>query len=587
MSCSKLSKTYMKSPKFGCDTSLSCCPRKPVSYHRKCFTQLDTCGGNPEITGGEVIIYVNAGSGNDSNTGDSPTNAMKTLDGAIARLGSNTGTVGIIQLIGTTEFILDNYVFDARDLENKYTRVIIRGTRSDIVNGTATTITIDHGPDIPTITNNPPSETGSEYRWQTINASGLQAGFYNEKYLENLTNGHTYMIKENTATTISVLSADDENPDFNTILPIEVGDKYQIFTISNVIRFTGEVRIDTNINGFVTFDSVRITPTDIYAKLITPRGLNSINLFGCELFFTSALPSGIGKNTLPGSYLFEGCLIKNYSADLAVNVQNHNNGMSNHVHISCIFDNVIWTFLGYSVVNDCWFKDSRASTAGLVYIRYSLFESSVNAVNGSTLETNNGMARLSACSFVDTRSYNANNFAVESDAEGVLTLANNRIITNSSAIKQNIRPSSVLIDRSSITITDVGYFVLSDRNAKFTSQSSIWISTDATSTTSLFRLLDTNATFNIVTVNRNSQNQTVFHASYATKLRLNDIGIGGINLTTVPLILLNSGSHGVGEDIASTVPGSVLRVGGNSPGGLTTQNDLASVTSENCFWMQV
>jgi len=416
----------MKSPKFGCDPDTKCSFRRPISYHRKCFSQFDACGGNPEIVGGDVIIYVDARLGNDSNSGDSPSSPMKSLDSALTRLGSLTGNVGIIQLIGNTEFVLpEDYVFDARDLENKYTRVIIKGTRSSVVNGTVSTITIDHGPNIPTITGSLPTETGSEYIWQTINASGLVSGFYNEKYLDNLTNGHMYTIKENTGMTISVISADDESPDQNDMLSIEVGDKYQIFTISNIIRFSGDFRIDTNIEGFVSFNSVRITPTDEFAKLISPTGLRSVHFFGCELFYTHTHPSGVLINTYPGSYLFEGCLIKNYSTSSQSNVQSHNNGMSNHIHISCIFDNRAWALLGYNVLNSCWIKETRILTAGLVYIRHSLFESSVQPLNLPLLEVNNGSARISDCSFIDTRSYSASNYVVESDAEAQLTLVSN------------------------------------------------------------------------------------------------------------------------------------------------------------------
>jgi len=128
---------------------------------------------------------------------------------------------------------------------------------------------------------------------------------------------------------------------------------------------------------------------------------------------------------------------------------------------------------------------------------------------------------------------------------------------------------------------------VSNINSKFTSQGCVWISVDATSTTSLFRLLDTNATFNNNTINRDSEAQTVFDASYATKLRLNQIGVGGVGTTTVPIILLETGSYGVGEDIVTFVPGSELLVGGNPPGGLLTQNDLSSGTPQNCFWTQV
>jgi len=71
---------------------------------------------------------------------------------------------------------------------------------------------------------------------------------------------------------------------------------------------------------------------------------------------------------------------------------------------------------------------------------------------------------------------------------------------------------------------------VSNINSKFTSQGCVWISVDATSTTSLFRLLDTNATFNNNTINRDSEAQTVFDASYATKLRLNQIGVGGVGV---------------------------------------------------------
>lgn len=573
MSCSKFSKTYMKSPKFGCDPDTKCSFRRPISYHRKCFSQFDACGGNPSVTGGDVIIYVDARYGNDANTGDSPSTALKTLDGAIARLGTRSGTVGIIQLIGNADFVLpEDYVFDARDLELKYSRIVIRGTRSNVVNGTINTITVDHGPNTPTITGNPPVETGNVFRWQTIDATGLTSGLYDRAYLENFTNGHTYTIKENTANSISVIVGESD-----VGFALEQGEKYQIYTISNLVVFSGNLYVYTNIDGFVEFNGVRISPLDANSKITTNLFSPYLKFVGSEIYFPDTT---FGPKVFEGSYTFEGCVINSDATtpigSEVVSFSNKTTGLFN----TSIIDRSVIQFSTIEI-SSCWLIDSMVDMQGegICNVSYALVENAIEPSTSNLFNLRGISSVLRRSSIIDTRPTSGREiFAVSTQ----LMKVNASRISTASDVFSLARVSHLFSSTSSWEITGGGRFLYCDERCENVFSSTIIISRDVTTTTNLFEIRNSGLSLNTVSLTRSSPGQTIVAGTKLSNIRMERVDVDDVILPTAPAIQINYGSHGYGDTI-SGITSNQLKVGANVVGILQTQLD----DTENCTWTQV
>jgi len=573
----------MKSPRFGCDSS-SCAPRKPVSYHRKCFNQFDACKGNTQ-TNENVIIYVDAGSGNDSNSGDSPSSAMRTLDGAIARLGTRQGNLGIIQLVGTTEFVLpEDYVFDAREMETKYTRIIIKGTRYNVVSGIVGSVTEDHGPYTPTVTGNPAAITDNEYRWQTISASNLVAGMYNEKYFDNLTNGHAYTIKENSTTSISVLatnpSPDDDN---DSVLILETGDKYQIFTIFNSFRFSGEFQIMTNVKGFVEFNGVRIIPDAIGSKMITPTGPPYVNFLFCEIYITFSNESAGRLSIFPGSRMYEGCVFKNTDSAITRLKNSSTYNTEYNCYVSCIFEKVIIDHAGFSDIISCWLKDSQMIFAGFNSLYYSLIENSLELAN-LVLDCKIGRLRAFQNQFIDSRP--TGTALINNDANSIGNYSSNRIETALTAFRVYDNASIVAVSCVVNISSDLGRVLISARNGNTYLSNCMCINTSLTSTVPHFYLITGSLVLNNSSVTRNSANQRIIEMTQLSKIAITNLSVADVAVPTAIAVILQAGSSGYGNNITGINGTNQLRVGDTVAGGFYTQNDYGVPTTQNCSWFQ-
>lgn len=552
-----------------------------------CMSKCTCCISNTYSTGylykdvtqpENSIIYVNSKTGNDSNNGTF-TLPLKTIPSALFKLQQQSGNIGTIQLLGTSEFVLpNNFTFDARLFENKFSRIIIKGTRLNQQTGTVFGITLDHGPNIDNIDFNA-LITGSSYKWQSF-SSTLISGFYNEQFMENFTNGHVYTIKENTDTKISVLSNDPVSAD--SVLTLENGDSYELFTIINEIRFYGEFNIISNIKGFVEFNSVKLIPNDENSQLISPIGPPLLSLLCCEILINFANISS-GKSILPGSKIFEGCKITNTTTSLSI-LKNDDTFNTEYIcFISCILTKTRGFYGGFTDMVNVWAKDCSFVMNGFNSLQTCLIENSDNIV-GTVMEGRIGRLECYFVEFKDTRPASGSGLINISGGHSTQILLSKLETTKNMFLYG--RESQMSITNCTMILNGTfGSFLKTSQGSNIHINFCNMQSTSTTSSQPLYLAINSRLTFARNSITRMSPSQSILLFRNLTQCYIENLTVIDVGVPTSTGIILESGSRASGINI-NTINGNQIKVGGNVAGILQSQNDfsLAPGTTQNCSW---
>jgi hypothetical protein len=253
-------------------------------------------GALPKIVepGSSVSVYVNATTGSDANTGANSSAPVQTLQRALDLMQFNSADLGIVEITSTTLALGANPLINFFPLNGRYGRVIIRGPKtqlaSDIVASTAIFA---------------PNMIG-------INGTtgGYTAAAFAKKYAVNRTTTYDTrtQIITNTGSNISTIDSAESGAITSGLTPAvwTAGDSFQVFDISTVLSWTGNLRLQIAPENKVIFDSLIIRPGTNAEFESSPRPMTTsylVHFRSCQL---ESVGSALGA-TYIGNFIIEGC----------------------------------------------------------------------------------------------------------------------------------------------------------------------------------------------------------------------------------------------------------------------------------------
>lgn len=244
-------------------------------------------------------VFVNAGTGLDTNTGLSSTQALLTIPRAIVVMGQRNALQCIIQLEGTVDFDLGaNPVLCFNPIHRTCKHITVQGTETTLV-----------GPDtVQVITAISPLGRN----WRRIEGAGAGYPALTKQYVRNHNQDRVYMIEASGGNTIDTIVGPIPTSSFSVSLPPvpvladpwTLGDTFTAFSISNLITWSGTLSLDIPYNK-VTFMSVIFRgATDSILRAPGGGGHNAI-FKGCQL---DAQSNDNNNPSYQGGILMQGVL---------------------------------------------------------------------------------------------------------------------------------------------------------------------------------------------------------------------------------------------------------------------------------------
>ena len=219
-----------------------------------------------------------------------------SLRDAISQLGNGSlATECIIQLEGDLDLGTDPDPLCFFPAVRQCKHIVIQGPRENLVVDTVASIEqVD--PDT--------------LKWDRVTGTtgGYTAGLYERHFIENVAQSRVYVVDNNNAenvTTIAGVNAFingdtlpslDLPPTMTQGVAWELGDQFELFTISRAIRWSGNLLLDIPF-GKVTFRYLHFDPVTVGSSLRTPDGPEHRVIFrGCRLDTANDTPRVGGYN---------------------------------------------------------------------------------------------------------------------------------------------------------------------------------------------------------------------------------------------------------------------------------------------------
>jgi hypothetical protein len=237
-----------------------------------------------------ITIYVNAGTGSDTNDGLTSATAVATIQKGIDILGTFLTNEGILQLEGTTPFDLGvdptlNF-FPATSFSGN---IIVRGTQLDTISDTVASIPS-------------PSGIGPFDTWTVVNGTsgGYPVSDYLSHFIHNTTQDRIYTVLDNGVSSVDTITGNGAPNGLEDAWV--VGNSFTLFKVQTIIEFSGTLTILNPQNTPLLFEYVWVQPasgatwTNVQLPVTTFRG--------CRLDVYS-------ERAYTGSMNIEGCYSKN------------------------------------------------------------------------------------------------------------------------------------------------------------------------------------------------------------------------------------------------------------------------------------
>lgn len=251
-------------------------------------------------------IFVNAGTGLDTNTGLSSAQALLTISRAIAVMGQRDALECIIQLEGTTDFDLGaNPVLCFNPIQRTCKHITVQGTETTLVAADTVQVITDIAP--------------AARNWRRIEGAGTGYPSLVQQYVRNHNQDRVYMIEASGVNTIdtivgpttagSIIAPIPPVPVFSD--PWALGDTFSAFSISNLITWTGTFSLDISYNE-VTFASLILRGATDSVLRAPGGGGHQIIFKGCQL---DAQSDDDFNSSYDGSILLQGVLSQGIKAN--------------------------------------------------------------------------------------------------------------------------------------------------------------------------------------------------------------------------------------------------------------------------------
>jgi len=259
-----------------------------------------------------TLVYANAESGNDTNSGLTPETAVASIERALEVLGTGGEAAGssagssaeaLIQLQGAAPFSLGaNPVLRFAPLMGRFAGVRIAGTKNNTRTDTVRSVqAID--------------AAVRDWRQVTGNTGNYGAAdTYRTHFVRNENKGRTYVVERSGVDTLDTVVGDFETTvpsDPSPPVPVtslaawSVGDAYTAYQVSSVVTWSGALLLDIPY-GSVVFEALAFEPTVLVIApyIAAPNGAShQVTYEGCRFQVTS---NGATAPLVRGSVLMRG-----------------------------------------------------------------------------------------------------------------------------------------------------------------------------------------------------------------------------------------------------------------------------------------
>lgn len=258
------------------------------------------------VQANDLVIFVNAATGNDYNRGRSLTAPLQSLTKALAVIGAQSSTNCVVEIVGSLN-VGENAVLDFYPAVEKCKNIVIRGQRNYTTRDTVQSITL----------------SGPQSTWLTVHGTltNLTQDDYQSHFIENVSQQRVYVVRSNSASAVQTIAGSPStNITSAEITPgvslfqtrknaWYVGEEYEMYKLSSTLSFSGSFTISLKQLG-VDIRDLHIIGA-VNATWINPVTTTPLVSFtGCRFETSTAVTVGDEQPGFVGSMMLNGVFVQ-------------------------------------------------------------------------------------------------------------------------------------------------------------------------------------------------------------------------------------------------------------------------------------